>query len=653
MAKEIKVDINVGGNLKDAAKDVDNINKGLKDVEESADKVNDTLDDTAKGIEDVGKATKGAEGGLKKVGGGIKGIGLAFKAAGIGLIIGAFTLLKEVFEKNQKVADLLSTAFETISIVFNKVVTVLTDVFESVSKSTNGFDALGKVVGGIITIALTPLKAAFFGIKLGIQEAQLLWEKSVFGSGDLIAINELQKGIKETQKSLMDVGTAAIDAGKDIGKNIVEAVGEVGSFVTETAKGISKISISGALETAKLNVQVKNSAMLAAAQQGLLVEQYDRAAEKLRQVRDEERNSIDVRIAANNELAAVLEKEEAALLRQADLQVVAAKNDLAKNNSIETRVALTEALSNREGVLAQVEGLRSEQLANDLALSKEKLQLTQDLIDSQTSLSLEEKRFNAERIEDETLRLEALRLIVEEEKIIELARLQAKIDNYSIDTQGRLDAEIEFNERKQELDQEIIEVEDAQRADRIEKEKAAAEIERQLQSTKFKTAVGVLSTVSNIAELFAGKSEKSQKRAFNIQKAANIARATMDTYAAAMGAAKDTVGGPIIKGLATAAVIVGGLLNVKKIASQKFNGGGDRTPSPKITMPDDPAASRENSTAITPSFNLFGSGNQGNNAGSSNSVNATQNIVVKAMVVESDVTNAQDKINKIEDSATL
>jgi len=286
-------------------------------------------------------------------------------------------------------------------------------------------------------------------------------------------------------------------------------------------------------------------------------------------------------------------------------------------------------------------------------LSKEKLQLTQDLIDSQTSLSLEEKRFNAERIEDETLRLEALRIIIEEEKIIELARLQAKIDNYSIDTQGRLDAEIEFNERKQELDQEIIEVEDAQRADRIEKEKAAAEIERQLQSTKFKTAVGVLSTVSNIAELFAGKSEKSQKRAFNIQKAANIARATMDTYAAAMGAAKDTVGGPIIKGLATAAVIVGGLLNVKKIASQKFNGGGDRTPSPKITMPDDPAASRENSTAITPSFNLFGSGNQGNNAGSSNSVNATQNIVVKAMVVESDVTNAQDKINKIEDSATL
>jgi hypothetical protein len=654
MAKEVKIDINVGGNLNDTAKTVDDINKGLKDVNETAEDVNETLNDTSDGVKKVGKATEGAESGLKKVGKGVKGIGLAFKAAGIGLIIAGFTLLKEVFMKNQKVADALSTAFETISIVFNEVTKSLTDTYESVSQATGGFDALGKVVGGVLTIAITPLKLAFFGIKLGIQEAQLIWEKSFFGDNDLTTIHELNKSIKETQDELREVGNEAIEAGKDIGENIVEAVTEVSSFVVEAGNSIGKISIKAANEQAKLTVELKNRAQIAEAQQGVLIEQYDRAAEKLRQVRDEERNSIDSRIEANNELSKVLEKEEKALLRQADLQIQSAQNDVNKNNNIENRVALLTAQANREGVLSQIEGLRSEQLANDLALSKEKIQLTQSLIDSQTQLTLDEKRFNAERIEDETLRLEALRIIVEEEKIIELERLQAKIDGYNVDTQARVDAEIEYATRKQELDQEIIKIEDDQRADKLAKEKEAAKQSKALEVNKTKVAYGTLSTISNLVSLFAGKSEKDQKRAFDIQKAAGIARAGIDTFTAAMGAAKDTVGGPIIKGLAAAAVITGGLLNIKKIASQKFQGGGDKSPSPIPTAPTMPETGRDSSEPLTPSFDLFGSANQGNNAGGTTSVEGGgQNITVKAIVVESDVTGAQNKINKIEDSSTL
>jgi hypothetical protein len=121
-----------------------------------------------------------------------------------------------------------------------------------------------------------------------------------------------------------------------------------------------------------------------------------------------------------------------------------------------------------------------------------------------------------------------------------------------------------------------------------------------------------------------------------------------------MGAAKDTVGGPIIKGLAAAAVITGGLLNIKKIASQKFQGGGDKSPSPIPTAPTMPETGRDSSEPLTPSFDLFGSANQGNNAGGTTSVEGGgQNITVKAIVVESDVTGAQNKINKIEDSSTL
>ena len=44
------------------------------------------------------------------------------------------------------------------------------------------------------------------------------------------------------------------------------------------------------------------------------------------------------------------------MLKQADLQVAAAQNELNKNNTIEAQVALIDALANKEGVLAQVQG---------------------------------------------------------------------------------------------------------------------------------------------------------------------------------------------------------------------------------------------------------------------------------------------------------
>jgi ABC-type transporter Mla subunit MlaD len=173
-------------------------------------KVADSIEDASKSVQDLSDSTKGAEGGIKKIGKGIKGIGLAFKAAGVGLIIAAFATLKEVFTQNQKVADALSAAFETISIVFNEVTRVIVDVYKSVSQATGGFDALGKVLGGLLTLVLAPLKAAFFGIKLGVEQVQLAWETSFFGDNDPTTISNLRDRIKGTKDDLLDVGKAVV-----------------------------------------------------------------------------------------------------------------------------------------------------------------------------------------------------------------------------------------------------------------------------------------------------------------------------------------------------------------------------------------------------------------------------------------------------------
>ena len=89
-----------------------------------------------------------------------------------------------------------------------------------------------------------------------------------------------------------------------------------------------------------------------------------------------------------------------------------------------------------------------------------------------------------------------------------------------------------------------------------------------------------LSIISDITEMFGKKSEKQAKRAFAIKKAANIATALVDTYTSANAAylsqftpvpdPSSPVRGAVAAGLA----IASGLVNVAKIATQKFEGGG-------------------------------------------------------------------------------
>jgi hypothetical protein len=128
------------------------------------------------------------------------------------------------------------------------------------------------------------------------------------------------------------------------------------------------------------------------------------------------------------------------------LQVAAAQNEFNKNKNIENQIALIDALSNREGVLAQVEGLRSEQQSNDLALSREEIELTNTKLESESKLSIERKRFNAEQIQDELLRLEKLKEVDLLEAEQETLRLQAIVNNANAGTQAKVDAQIALDE---------------------------------------------------------------------------------------------------------------------------------------------------------------------------------------------------------------
>jgi hypothetical protein len=419
------------------------INVNTKDGENNINKLTDKT-------EEATKSAKQGQGAFSTLGNTIKSLGV------VSVIAGAFNFFKETLSKNQKVADSVAAVFNTISTIISTLIDIFIDVTDKVGKSTNGFAALGKVLSGIFTLAVTPLKLAFDGLKLVINEIQLAWEKSPLGDGDQKVIKELTENINKTKDSLKDTGKDAVQAGKDIYNNFGEAAKSVGAVVSGVVEKASKINVAAVYEQAKATIALQNSAKIAAAQLAGLVEKYDRQAEQLRQIRDDEFRSVDERIAANNQLAKVLDEQEKAQKKLAQTRVAAAAAELAQNkSSVELQAALIEAQNEVAAVEAQVAGLRSEQLANAVALSKEKIAIDASLAASANKIALDQRKINADLIKDEVLKQTTKKQIAEEEAALELKRLQDNINNTKAGTQARADAEIAFAEKKAEINNQI------------------------------------------------------------------------------------------------------------------------------------------------------------------------------------------------------
>jgi len=600
MARKIVIDFEL--KYKEAAKNLDEFQKEYGKLEKQ---VQDQNASTAKSVKNI-------EGASNKAVKGIKAIGISIKAIGIGLLIAAFSKLKEVFEQNQVVADAFAVGFEFVSQVLNQVVTALVNTYTAVAKSSEGFDALGKVLMSLLTLSITPLKLAFYGIKLGLQEAQLAWEDSFFGGNDQEKIKQLRADIILTKLDLYGVAGAALDAGKEIYNNFGEAVGELGNIGSIAIDNLSKVSLAAAFENAKLVVDLNKAAAIAAVLQQGLIEKYDRQAEKIRQVRDEERNTIEERIKANNDLKAVLDEQEAAMLKLVDVQIAAAQLEYNKLKNQENYIALLEATQEREAVLAQIEGFRSEQLSNDLALNREKLELNQSIIDSDTERAIKQNEFLADQIEGEYLRLEALRFVAQEEAKLEEERLINKRDNYKEGTQAFADAQNELLGFQQENNQKQI------------------VLEQNLNQAKVDLTTQALGQLAGIV----GQNSKFGKGIALVQ-------AIRDTFAGANKALSSAP--PPFNFISAAAVIAGGLANVKAITSTKeptapsfARGAGGGSASVSIPTP--------------PSFNIVGT--SGTNQLAETLAKQTKE-PVKAYVVSGDVTTAQSMERNIISSASI
>jgi len=172
----------------------------------------------------------------------------------------------------------------------------------------------------------------------------------------------------------------------------------------------------------------------------------------------------------------------------------------------------------------------------------------------------------------------------------------------------------------------------AEKEKQIEAEKAA--LRKRNQEFAVESTKQSLDLIISLTELFGKKSEKAARRAFNIQKGAQIASATIDTYRNAVSAYGSQFvpvpdpSSPVRGGIAAGIAVAAGLANIAQIASQKFEGGGGGG------AVAEPSTAGLEGGAITPQFNVVGDSGI-------NQLAQLQQQPVQAYVVSGEVTSAQ------------
>jgi hypothetical protein len=175
-------------------------------------------------------------------------------------------------------------------------------------------------------------------------------------------------------------------------------------------------------------------------------------------------------------------------------------------------------------------------------------------------------------------------------------------------------------------------------------------------STKAIQAVGDIAFGAKMAKVKKGSKEEEElaKKQFKFNKAMQLSGAIIDAgkaITASLASSPLTIlGVPSPGGIAAlVATAATSAANIAKIASTQFTstggGGGNETP----TLPS--ASSSSTTGTATPSFNLFGAGNDMNNVGGSQSQQTE--ITVNAVVSETELTKTQNKVAKINQNATL
>lgn len=626
---------NVDKSVVDLGKKLDRLTDSIELMAEqfsasakAAEEVAEAADEAAEATEEIGENAKKSGGLLKKAGSlgaqGFKLVGAAIAATGLfALVQKVLQPIIEAFLENKKVADTLGVAMAAIGTVIDTIIDLTAPLVEKLSA------------------AFTDPKQAVIDLKDAIAENI---ETRI--DGLLTLFPRLGEAIKAAFSG--DFKGAAKIATDALGQ-VVLGVEDVTDKATEFGEEF--------VETIQKNVA--SATTLEAAMQRLLDRERDLSVataqqraevEELKRQRDDERLSIEERIAAA-EAAAVIDQ------RLADENVAIAEE---RARLLREEIALQGETEERLQELADAEIAAADARATSAGVQTELMTsiygLNQEIIDQENEIAAMRREFTSENLEgieaerqaiedqltDRIAAIDRLK-ISEEEKtqlILEatasrdqqLETLEAEHQAELLATQEAADAEAAAKQK---------ELDDAEQA-RRDKELADAEA---LAQAKLDVTKSSLDALLALNDAFAGDSEQEQRKAFERSKKIQTAQALISTYESAVQAFKSLAGipvvGPALGSAAAAAAVASGLANVKAIQSQTFGGGGGEPDVPEtesITASTTAGGGSLQAPALDLSFLGQGAG---------------QAEPIQAYVLAENVSTAQQANQKIQDQATL
>jgi hypothetical protein len=585
-------------------------------VEKLADTLGTVQTESKQGFESMAKGVKSVEKQTGKTTGAIGRLVSSIK--GLAIVTAVGDTILEVFTSNQKVVDFFNTSINTIKILFSELAEVVFPVVEKALDSlfTDPVQAI-KDFGALVYE---------YGINLFKQMGNAIGELGgaivSFFKGDFA---KASKQAKEAFSEVVD-GVVGVEEG---GLEIIEKAAErVSKRVKEAIKEGQKLT---ALEKAAALADVKR--------QKIQLEQQ-RLAELQRQARDDEFASIEDRIKANENLGKILETQYKLEAEQIDKKIAFAQAQYNINKTTENAVALAQANLELTDLQERLEGQRSEQKMNYISLLREEKDIERTNTEAyiarlEAQLNLDAELINSER--------ERLNVQLQNIELLKTARIAAIEDELALTKEGTARYNELINQRAE------VEQNSAIETAKIKKDLNQKDIEdrKMVNDAYMNLAQQSLSALASLSELFAGDNEARQRKAFQLNKALQIADATMATYTAVVGAlgAKGADGllpFPVRVANAVAAGVIGAA-NVAKIAATRFD--ASESPTPDTSAPDMGSAG-----SMSPQFNVVGQGGINQLAASVNSRNQQP---IQAYVVAGQVTSAQQLARRRARTATF
>ena len=601
----------------------------FRQLESEAGELADTIADTSQRIKNVGSDTRNIEAFTQAVQGLAAGFQIAQGAAGlfgeenedvqkaILKVQSAMAIANGV----QQIANLLQKE-SAISITANRIATALYDktlkgtivslrLFRTALISTG----IGAAIVGVGLLAenwdrLTAAVKGFFGIE----------------TKDLKAVSELaQRQVElaeargeseaKVQKLLMDAYDARIAAAeKEEERAQLRHEKEVARLTYQTKLRTEKdAKEKEAAEKRAEKLKELDEAALATTEEVMLARanSYKDESEREAAVLKEKLDSLELQE----------EKEKAAILTQF-------KNESEREEALKR---LKEKYRNLNQLLSEESAKKQDEISAKNAETVK--QYEQAAFDAANELS----QAKIARIENES---EKERLLAENKKMI----LAKEYEDRKLQAQTEITDKTTLNQALLLLNQQFLDQQAAQDEAYAEKKKQLKINER---DTTIKFANEAFTGILGLGEAMMGTSEEDARKAFNLNKAASIADATVNTFLAATQALRDPKLPTVAKAFAVGGIIASGLAQVRKIAATQFKasgssggGGGGGTGA------TGQAAPQPSEIFANPQTTNLGTGEL--SAGQGQNTAPT-----RAYVVERDITQSTRRVRRLEEFATI